>query len=603
MGFSLSISHLNRFFPRTTISGINIGGMTKEEAINVLEEEINNYQNQSIALNFEDKNENISIKEFGIDYNPEATANSVFKQTHSGFFTSIINSLNELFFPRNWKQVIQIKKLGIIQEKITLLAQEGSIEAEDAKLEIINDSIIFTESKEGFQADRKETLNHIKKNLSLLKNESIEIIKKPAKPAITDIDLAQAYFKTSLLLQNRGFKINRDGNLYYFVDSEDLKGWLKFERKSYLSHKELDIYKGKIAGVSISSTDQFDVFLPPQIIRQDEKIEAFIDEEKISSFVESLAFKLNKSPKNAILTIEGGAVSVLKKEIYGQELDKEKLLEEINLRLNSSSNSDLELPLSVVVPAVRSNNIEGLGIKDKIATGVSSFSGSPDNRIHNLTLGASKFNNVLVKPGEVASFSKIVGSVEASDGYLPELVIKGKQTIQEYGGGMCQVSTTLYRAALNAGLPIIERRPHAYLVGYYKDGPDATVYVPSTDLKFKNDTDYYILIQTSVSGKNMYFEFWGTPTGRKVEISAPQFIDPIPAPAEPYYIDDPSYPQGYEKMEEHPHQGVTGIIYRIITYPDGKVKKEEIKSVYKPWPAKIRRGTGPADLPIPSPTP
>ncbi|TSC91676.1 MAG: VanW family protein [Candidatus Berkelbacteria bacterium Licking1014_96] len=295
------------------------------------------------------------------------------------------------------------------------------------------------------------------------------------------------------------------------------------------------------------------------------------------------------------------AIEVYKKESYGRQLDQKKLLEEINLRLNSSSETDIDLPINELTPEIRSNNISELGLKEVIARGESQFAGSPKNRINNLTIGASKFNGTLIKPDQTASFAEIVGSVEPEDGYLPELVIKGKQTIQEYGGGMCQVSTTLYRAALNSGLPIVERRPHAYLVGYYKDGPDATVYVPSTDLKFKNDTGHYILIQTKVdpTKKKMIFEFWGTKDGRRVSVSPPTFTDTVPAPTEPYYVDDPAYPTGYLVEEEHAHEGVTGTILRTITYPDGKIKTNEIKSVYKPWPAKIRRGTGPADLPIP----
>jgi vancomycin resistance protein YoaR len=242
-----------------------------------------------------------------------------------------------------------------------------------------------------------------------------------------------------------------------------------------------------------------------------------------------------------------------------------------------------------------------LGIKEKITEGISSFAGSPKNRINNLTIGTQKFNGAIIKPNEVASFADIVGEVDESQGYLPELVIKGTETIQELGGGMCQVSTTFYRAALNTGVPIIERRAHAYLVGYYKDGPDATVYVPSTDLKWKNDTGHYILIQTSVdvAKKKVTFSLWGTNDGRKVTVSAPTYTDIVPAPTEPYYVDDPTYPTGYLVEEEHPHEGATGTITRTITYPDGKTKTDTIKSTYKPWPAKMRRGTGPADLPIP----
>ena len=104
--------------------------------------------------------------------------------------------------------------------------------------------------------------------------------------------------------------------------------------------------------------------------------------------------------------------------------------------------------------------------------------------------------------------------MNAEAGYLPELVIKNNKTIPEFGGGLCQVSTTMFRTALLAGLPILERRPHAYRVRYYDwpygPGVDATVYQPHPDLRFKNDTKHYILIQTRIVGTRLYFDFYGT---------------------------------------------------------------------------------------------
>jgi vancomycin resistance protein YoaR len=175
---------------------------------------------------------------------------------------------------------------------------------------------------------------------------------------------------------------------------------------------------------------------------------------------------------------------------------------------------------------VREDNLDQLGINELISTGWSDAAGSPKNRIHNYTVGASKFNGVLIKPDETFSFNKTLGPVDASTGYLPELVIKEDKTVPEYGGGMCQVSSTAFRAALNAGLPIVERLYHAYPVQYYKPfGVDATVYLPKPDLVFKNDTGHYILIQTRINGTKLYFDFYGTKANRTIKFSGNEKAD------------------------------------------------------------------------------
>ncbi|OGY37241.1 MAG: hypothetical protein A3E36_00950 [Candidatus Andersenbacteria bacterium RIFCSPHIGHO2_12_FULL_45_11b] len=157
-----------------------------------------------------------------------------------------------------------------------------------------------------------------------------------------------------------------------------------------------------------------------------------------------------------------------------------------------------------------------------LTTGTTSFAGSPKNRVHNIIVGTEKFNGVVVMPGETFSFNNYLGAVDAENGYLPELVIKENVTTPEFGGGICQVSTTAFRAAMYAGLQVTERHNHSYPVSYYgAPGFDATVYEPSPDFKFKNDMKTPILLKTSVVGTKVNFEVWGTSDGRAVKINGP----------------------------------------------------------------------------------
>jgi len=153
---------------------------------------------------------------------------------------------------------------------------------------------------------------------------------------------------------------------------------------------------------------------------------------------------------------------------------------------------------------------------------------APFNRADWVLDGAKRFNGVLLAPGETFSFGKLLGAVDASTGYVPELVILGDHEEKQYGGGLCQVSSTAFRAALAAGLPITERVNHAFAISYYTwpytvPGMDATIYYPAVDLKFTNDTGSYILMQTIMNGVDLKFDFFGTKTKTGV-IRGPNFV-------------------------------------------------------------------------------
>jgi vancomycin resistance protein YoaR len=181
------------------------------------------------------------------------------------------------------------------------------------------------------------------------------------------------------------------------------------------------------------------------------------------------------------------------------------------------------LVIAITEPAIQDTaDIEALGIKELLATGTSDYAGSPSNRIHNILEGTKRYHGLLVSPGQDFSFNEFLGPVDGAHGFKPELVIKKNVTIPEFGGGLCQVSTTLFRAATHAGLEITQRRNHAYAVRYYgTPGFDATIYPPYTDLRFTNNTPGYILIQTRVEGTHLAFELWGTNDNREVVVDGP----------------------------------------------------------------------------------
>ena len=228
--------------------------------------------------------------------------------------------------------------------------------------------------------------------------------------------------------------------------------------------------------------------------------------------------------------------------------------------------------------------------------GTSNFKGSPKNRRHNIKVGADTLSGILITPGEEFSLVKALGEINKETGYLPELVIKGNRTIPEYGGGLCQIGTTIFRATLASGLPILERKNHSFRVRYYEPaGTDATIYGPKPDYRFLNDTGYHILIQTRIEGDDLIFEFWGTKDGRVAEQTKPVIYN-ITAPKPTQYIETADLPVGEVKCTEHAVPGADTSFDYKVTYPSGEVKETTFKSHYIPWQEVCLIGVPPEKL-------
>jgi len=207
---------------------------------------------------------------------------------------------------------------------------------------------------------------------------------------------------------------------------------------------------------------------------------------------------------------------------------------------------EVNLSVELIEPAITLDRVNELGITTLIGRGESDFGGSPSSRIHNIKVGSAKYNGEIVKPDEEFSFNNILGEVDEKSGYQSELVIKGGKLVYEYGGGLCQVSTTLFRSAIMAGLPILERKPHSFPVRYYDpQGYDATIYPGVVDLKFKNDTSNHILIQSRIEGTKLIFDIYGSDDGRKIVLEGPfQYDQRANGSMKAYFVRKISYTDG-----------------------------------------------------------
>ncbi len=247
-----------------------------------------------------------------------------------------------------------------------------------------------------------------------------------------------------------------------------------------------------------------------------------------------------------------------------------------------------------------------LGIREVVHEETSRFVGSPPERIHNIGVAAARFHGLLIAPGEVFSFNEHLGEVTAEAGYRKTKIIMDGATRDGLGGGVCQVSTTLFRAAFWAGLPILERMAHGYRVPYYEQGApaglDATVFLPSPDLKFQNDTPAWLLIETSSDPRRatVTFRLLGTRPGREVRLEGPVITNVVPPPP-PKVIVDPNLPPGGKNDIELPRSGATVVVTRIIVGSDGQEQREVFRSHYRPTGSITAVGPAPPQGPAQGP--
>lgn len=546
---------LGRISPGVMVAGISLGGKTPEEAIEILSATLS--PPEKIILTNNDQIYNIELETIGFSYDFQKSAQAAYTLDKTG--NTAYDIWQKLVLP--FKTVNLGLRLSLnedlLLETLSIIAEQASIEPIYPSVRLVNNLIVVEKGVEGQALDVESLRSEIGQTLAFVKNSPITLPLENVDPTLTDEEI-------------EGFK-TRAENL---ID----KGlFLTFEYQTYTYNN-----------------DGIFILLDPK---------GAYNEEEIINLVTELASSVNREPQNSTFIFDGGRVKEFSPAKDGVRLKEESLVSMItgNLRTLETTDSKIvsfEIPYETTAPDVETEDVNNLGIKELVGRGSSRYRGSISSRIHNLSLAASRFNGVLVAPGETFSFNNTLGDVSLDTGYKEAYIIKDGKTVLGDGGGVCQVSTTLFRAILDAGLPVVERRAHAYRVGYYEQdsavGFDATVYSPTTDLKFKNDTPGHLLIQTytNTAATSLVFEIYGTSDGRVATTTKPIVTDITPPP-EDLYTDDPTLPEGTIKQIDWKAWGAKSRFTYKVRRGGETIYEKIFYSNYRPWQAIFLRGTGP----------
>jgi vancomycin resistance protein YoaR len=240
-----------------------------------------------------------------------------------------------------------------------------------------------------------------------------------------------------------------------------------------------------------------------------------------------------------------------------------------------------------------------MGITGLYSSYTTYYGGVP-NRIHNVQVVSHLVDNTLIPPGKEFSFNGTTGERNAAKGLLEAPVIINGELQNGLGGGTCQVSTTVFNAAYEGGLPITARTNHALYISHYPQGRDATVNYPDTDLKFVNDTGHWLLLRTFVSSSSLTVNLYGTPQNRKVVSETAPLVTTGPVPQ--VITKDPDLLVGEKVVDQQGSPPLSTSVNRKVYDPDGKLLYDNTwYSSYVGEKTEIRVGTKPKPKPKPKP--
>lgn len=481
-----------------SLANDKINGLDSQALADFLANRVNKFNRQKITIVREEKKWTLTPADFGLTIDSAAISQAALDFGHGSLVYALGQQVKALLLGQDLSLSYALNSAKFKTALLLFSALETPAKNASFKYEAAQNDFVIIPAEPGQVISRSQLVDGILKTFSQ-PDAAITLMIDEAPPLITEEAIGQVASQAKTLLANAPFFLQSDAASWR-VDKTELAGWI---------------------------TAALDPSSPVAQLA--------LDKNAISDFLSPLSASINREPLDAKLTWENNELKFAILSQGGAKLNivasAQKISDEILASLTQPdvNKKNIYLITDLIEPKISSQNIKELGLLTLLGRGESNFSGSPANRRANIRTGATKLNGRLIKPGEEFSLAQNIGEIDAANGWLPELVIKNNQTLPEFGGGLCQVSTTLFRAAVNTGLKITERHPHAYPVHYYDPpGFDATVYPPSPDLKFLNSTPGNILLQTKIEGNKLIFEIYGTSDGRTVKIIGPTITQKNP---------------------------------------------------------------------------
>ncbi len=559
--------HQDQIYPGvSTIFGLDITGMTRQEAIAALSKQFTYDERATFVFRYGDQAWEFTAGELGVMFDAEATVDVAYNAGRDGSFVE--NVLSQLEIRSNGYPVTPVITYNqTYAERILNDIAHSYINRPvlDATLTIRDGHAVASPSQIGRTVDIEATLAALRQEItSLATHSEINLVIHETPPTVWDT--GDAAERVNLALS---------GPVEFYVAPEDGTG------------------KGPWVA-QVSSLEQMLIIERVNNPDGTAAYEVAINLDDPRAFLADLAPQLTVEPQNArfVFNDETRQLEVIRNSINGRALDIEQTVAQFEQAVFATNPSERRVKLVFQdIPATIPDTATGatLGITEKVVQKTTYFYGSSAARRKNIEVAAANFHGLVIPPGGVFSFNEWLGDVSVETGYEQGLIIVGNQTITGVGGGVCQVATTAFQTAFYGGFPILERVEHAYRVGYYEEGEgpgmDATVYSPIVDFRFLNDTPYHLLIETYVNRANstVTWKFYSTSMNRRVVKEGPYVRNQTPAPP-PIYRANPELAPGQIRHVDYATSGADVYVYRTVYEGDRVIiDREEFYSHYVPW--------------------
>ncbi|MEJ5241342.1 MAG: VanW family protein [Anaerolineales bacterium] len=569
------ITYAGRIFPGVSVAGVDLSGLSPVQAAARLQQTLTFPLNGRILLRDGAQVWLASPVELGLVLDTQASAQAAYRIGREG---GLLRRLEAQWRAR--RGGVLLPPVLIFDQRLAYaalqrLAQEIDRPAVEAHLEIHGTEVIAQPGQIGRRLDLEASLQAITLQLQRFQDGEVNLVVREEFPQILDVS-AQAEAARRLL--SAPLQLT-------------LPNAVEGERAVWTFEPQVIAKMLTVRRVDEGGQSRLELVFDPSLLRPG---------------LEAIASQVNRQPQNARFYFddETRQLVLIQSATIGRTLDVEASIQAINQALLRGEHT-VALVVQETPPAVKDDaTAESLGIRELVGTAVTYFYGSSAARIQNIETAAARFHGVLIAPGETFSMGKVLGDVSLDNGYAEALIIYGGRTIKGVGGGVCQVSTTLFRAVFFAGYPIVERHSHAYRVTYYEQtasgdvdprlaGLDATVYFPLVDFKFTNDRPYWLLMETyvNVAARRITWKLYSTNDGRQVEWSTSGLLNVVPAP-KPRFEANPELAAGEIKQVDWAADGADVIVTRIVRRDGQVLFQDEFRTHYEPWQAVCQFGPG-----------
>jgi vancomycin resistance protein YoaR len=542
--------YAERIYPGVSVWDVDVGGMRPDEAAPALVSDLG-IDSPVIKLYGPDKSWSVRPTDVGLQLDPWATLVQVYytgRDRSASISDRLLTHAQLMVYGEEFSPVVMYDE-QVARHYLEVLAEQVDLPAVDAVLSLDGLTPVAQPAQEGRYLDVEATLAALSPAVLRMASAEVELVVHPITPTITDAETARAEAETLL-----------DGPLTLLLDRP---------------------FEGD-PGPWVISPEELAAVMVVQV--EGSELRARLNEAPIRDYLEALTHTLAIEPVDARYHFNDtlGQLEPISSSVEGRALDVDASLARIVEGLTAGGRY-ISLATQSVPPRYPDTaTAEELGIVELVAEGDSYFIGSPSGRDRNIRLATSKFDGIVIDPGETFSFNHYLGEVSAEAGYDESYITAGEELAIEVGGGICQVSTTAFRAAFWGGYPIVERWYHNHRVGYYELmgaglGMDATVYSPVVDFKFTNDRPYPLLIETEIEegSHRLVFRFYSTGDGRRVEREGPEISDRV-TPGPPIYQLDEKLASGTVIQWQSAVNGLTATVGRRVLDAEGGLLYDDV---------------------------